>query len=305
MKALCAAPCYTVFMPENYQIGSGLSDQELKIASFWVRNKPLFKRIGYGALIGISSALWLFVAWSLLDAYAISYPREARIPRIITSNQVTIESLRTFEPDPIQTSDTNVFDTTDGRKDLLVEITNPNEKWAATFTYRFNIGGALTPERKGFILPMSQSYITELGYTPETNARTAELAVENIEWMRVTPDDVGASYVEFSERRLDFSFDEITYENDLDFNGQKIGQTSFILNNHSPYGYWNTDLTVILYRADRPVGVTTITERELRPGENRPIKINWFDNISGVSKTEIRANVNILDDDNYLSSSRF
>ncbi len=292
-------------MPLNQQIGSGLSDQELKIASFWVRNKPYFKKAGFGTLIGISSVLWLFVFWSLLDAYAISYPREARIPTIISSNQITTESLRGFAPEPIQTTDTSVFDTTDNRKDMLVEITNPNEKWAATFTYRFNIGGVLTPERNGFILPMSQSYLTELGYTPETNARTAQLAVENIEWQRVTPDDVGMSYTEFAERRLDFSFDEITYENNIEFGSQKIGQTALILNNHAPFGYWNVSLTVILYRADRPVGVTTITEHELRPGESRPLHINWFDNISGVSKTEIRANVNILDDSNYLSSRRF
>lgn len=292
-------------MPLDHQIGSGLSEQELSIASFWVRNKLLLKKIGLGLLIGISAALWLFVLWSLLDAYAISYPREARIPAIITTNQVTMEGLRSFAPEPIQTSDTSVFDTTDNRKDLLVEITNPNEKWAATFTYRFNIGGALTPERTGYVLPMSQIYLTELGYTPETNARTAELAVENVAWRRVTPDDVGPSYAAFVERRLDLSFDEITYENNIELNGKNIGQTAFVLDNHSPYGYWNVRLTVILYRADRPVAVTTLEERELRPGESRPIRINWFDNISGVSKTEIRADVNILDDNNYLTSSRF
>jgi len=292
-------------MPEDYQMGSGLSDQELKLASFWVRNKPRFKTAGYSLLIGLCSVFWLFVLWSLLDAYAISYPREARIPRIIASNQVTIESLQRFAPKPIQTSNANVFNTTDGRKDMLAEITNPNDKWMATFTYQFKLGGVLTPERTGFALPMDQSYITELGYTPETNANTAELIINQVTWKRLTPDDIGASYADFSQQHLDLTFDNITYENNMDLNGQKIGQTAFILNNHSAYGYWNVELTIILYRADRPVGVTTITEHELRPGEARSIQINWFDNISGVSKTDIRAKINILDVNSYLSSTRF
>lgn len=292
-------------MPANHEIGSGLSEQELKVASFWVRNRILLRQIGYGILITICSVLWLFVLWSLLDAYAISYPREERIPRLITSNQVTIESLRTIAPEPIQTSDVNVFDTTGGRKDMLVEITNTNERWAATFTYRFNMGGALTEERESFVLPNSQRYLTELGYTPEAAANTADLIVENVQWVRVSPAKVGESYGQFAERRLDFSFEEITYESDVEFSGQTISQTAFVLNNNAPYGYWEVDLTIILYRADRPVAVTTITERDIKPGESRQLEIHWFDNISGVSRTDIRASVNILDDSAYLPTERF
>lgn len=292
-------------MPDNYQIGSGLSDQELKLASFWVRNKLILRRVGYGALMAVGGALWLFVLWSLLDAFAISYPREARIPRLISTNQITIESLRSVAPDPIQISSVTVLDTTEGRRDMLVEVTNPNTMWAAEFTYRFNIGGALTPVRQGFILPASQRYLTELGYTPETAARSAELVVEDIRWQRLSPNQVGANYTAFAERRLDFTFSEITYQSNVEFNGSSIGQSSFVLNNNAAYGYWDVDVTVILYRADRPVGVTTIREREIRPGEARPIRINWFDNLTGISKTEIRAAVNILDESSYLPTTRF
>jgi hypothetical protein len=292
-------------MPSNYEIGTGLSEQEFKVASFWVKNRLLLRQIGYGSLIGVSVLLWGFVLWSLLDAFAISWPREERIGRVITSNQLTIESLRAVAPDPIQSSEVSVFTATEGRRDMLVEITNPNDMWAARFTYRFNLGGELTPERTGYVLPNSQRYLTEHGFVPTNAAQTARLAIENIEWLRVTPAQVGDSYENYAARRLDFAFDEITYESGVELGESEIGQTRFIMNNHSPYGYWGVDLTVILYRADRPVGVTTITEREILPGESRNISISWPDNITGVSRTEIRASVDILDPDSFLPTERF
>lgn len=291
-------------MPEKYEIGSGLSEQELQVASFWVEHKLLMRKTGYGALIGVSVLLWGFVLWSLLDAYAISWPREERIPRIINANQLTLEGLRAEAPKPIQSSDVNVFTTTENRKDFLAEITNPNETWAAKFTYRFNLGGTSTQERVGYVLPNSQRYLTELGFAGG-NAQTARLTIDNIEWQRVSPAMVGDSYNDYAAQRIDFTFDDITYENNLALGESSIGQSHFTLNNHSPYGYWAVDLTIILYRADRPVGVTTITEREVKPGETRDITVNWFENITGVSKTEVRASVNILDPSSFLPTEQF
>jgi len=292
-------------MPDDHVIGSGMTDQDIKLASFWVRNRLLVRNVGYGILIAFSSICWLFVLWSLLDAYAISYPREARIPGHIIQNQLSVDGLSASAPRPIQPSETSVFDTTDNRKDFLVELSNPNPMWWAEFDYHFDVSGVETPTRQGYILPMSQRYLTELGYSPTTTSRTARLIVENITWHRINPSMVNGDYKTFSDARLQFSFDNLAYAHDLKFGTNTVGQTTFDFANNSAYGYWNVDLTVLLFRGTTPVGVTTISQREVKPGQHVPISINWFDNLTGISKTDVQANVNILSPAAYLPTTSF
>ncbi len=291
-------------MADNHIIGSGMSDQELQLAGFWVRNRILLRQILHGSLIALNVVLWLFVLWGLLDWLAISYPYESRIPLKIATNQITSESLVAAAPKPLQPSQTYVFDSTGGRRDMLAELSNPNAQWYAAFDYRFDIAGLQTPLRQGFILPQSQRYITELGFASSTG-RTARLIVDNLHWMRIDPAWVDRDYKSFAESRLAFDFLDIKYTRDIIIGTQTIGRTDFTLVNNSPYGYWSVDLTVVLYRGSVPVGVTTITRNDIKPGESTPVSINWYENLPGITRTEIRASVNILDPEAYLSSERF
>jgi hypothetical protein len=292
-------------MPEDHIIGSGMSEDELRLASFWVRNRLLMRRIGYGSLIFFASVCWLFVLWSLLDAYAISYPRESRIQSIILRNQLSADGLAAAAPRAIQPSEVSVFDTTDNRKDLLVQLSNPNAAWWADFDYHFDIAGQQTPTKKGYVLPMSQRYVTELGYAPTTTARTARFVVDALRWHRVTPNQVNGDYKTFADMHLQFAFDNVAYAHDLKLGDNTIGQSTFDFINQSAFGYWDVDLTVVLFRGTSPVGVTTISQREVKPGQTVPVSISWFDNLGGVSKTDIQANVNILDSASYLPSTNF
>ncbi len=290
-------------MAENHVIGSGLTEQEMKVASFWVRNRLLLRRIGYGSLIAFAGGMWAYVLWSLLDAYAISYPRESRIHRVIVQNQLAIDGLRASAPRPIEPSQASVFDATDNRQDLLVEILNPNATWWAEFDYQFDLSGERTPLRKGYVLPSSRRYLTELGFTPETRGRTARLVVENIRWMRIDPAAVGGNYEAFADARLQFRAENPTYTRDLTIGTQTVGQSAFQLVNDSAFGFWNPSVTVVLYRGTNPVGVTTIQPPLIRAGETLPITINWFENLAGVSRTDVQVNVNILDRGAYLPTS--
>jgi len=292
-------------MAENHVIGSGMTERELGMASFWARHRIILRRVGYGALIAVDALLWIFILWSLLDAYVISYPREQRITTNITQNAITAASLELATPRPVQPSVVQVFDSTDGRQDFLVELVNPNAQWWADFTYQFDAGGALTPERKGFLLPNEPQYLTEIGWKGKTRASSGALRVTGVTWHRINPTDVDRDYAAFRDKRLQIAFEDVTYKNDLQIDKKTIGQTGFTLKNNSAFGYWAADLTIILYRATTPVAVTRLTVTELKPGESRPMTINWFENVGDVTRTEIQANVNVLDPRVYLSTDRF
>ncbi len=292
-------------MSSDYTIGGGLTEPELRAASFWIRHRRALRRAGYGVLITFIVALWGYTLWSLLDAFAISYPREQRIPAIIASNTLTESTIVTTRPNAIQPSEVFLFQNTGGREDLLVRVTNPNEQWWAEFDYHFDVDGEQTPSTKGYVLPKQQHALTALGWKPKTRGSNAQLVVENVRWHRLDPGTIGRDYAAFLDNRWKITFDDLAYKKDLTVGTQTIGQTSFTLTNASGYGFWNVDLTVILYRGDTPVAVSTLGVPELKPDEKRPLVINWFDGFGAITKTEIEASVNLLDAKTYLPSERF
>lgn len=291
------------FMGENYRIGSGFSDQELATASWWVKHHLGLRKASIVVLLGVSAFTWGYTLWSILDAYAISYPRERRIPVLIARDQFIPAGLVQSAPQPLQPTDVNAFPNTENRQDLWVELTNPNLKWWAEFTYQFQTGDTKTKEHTGFILPGSTRSLTELGWSGVVSSPT--LIVKDIVWHHTDPAQIGADYDSYSTSHIPFTFDNATYKNDLTVGTKTVGQTDFVMSNPSGYGYWSIELTVVLYRDTTPIAVSTVTQRQVKPGEMRPISLNWFENPVGVTRTEVRASVNILDPQSFLPSERF
>lgn len=290
-------------MPDEYVIGSGLTEQQLQVASWWVRRAPVLQEIGMVALIAVTAFFWGFGLWQFADAFLFSYGREAAIPRHMIVTALSPAGM--IPPQNIQASDVMVFQDTDNRQDFLVQITNPNQQWWPEFDYTFNAQGESTPVRHTYVLPNSQRYVTELGWKGQALARNAEFKPDKIIWHRVRPEDVNRDATAFFNDRYQFQFDGAAYANDLKIDGHIVGQTSSTLRNPAGYGFWSVDITAILYRGTMPVAVTTINQKEIKPGEERPFVINWFENLMGITKTELQANVNILDPSSYLPSGRF
>ncbi|OGL74397.1 hypothetical protein A3E39_00985 [Candidatus Uhrbacteria bacterium RIFCSPHIGHO2_12_FULL_60_25] len=291
-------------MAEN-RIGGGFTEGELKFANVYVRHRILLRQIGYGSLIGMNVILWSVALWGLLDAYAISYPRESRISSEIAQNQFIATQLQSNRPQSIQASAVSVFQGTDDRLDFVVQVSNGNKDWWAEYTYRFNVSGEITPARSGFILPGEQTYLGEFGFKPATKgSRSGILTVDNIRWHRVDPAVAGNDYAAWATRRYAFEARNASYVSNLELAGKKYSRTSFTLVNPTAYGYWNVKLYVVLKRAQTPVAATSITLERVKAGESRAVNIDWFDRLPGaISDTEVVAVVNLLDSSSYLPSS--
>lgn len=299
---------YTTRMSSaSSQIGGGFTEGELSFASFWVRRKMELTRAVYGTLIVLNAIVWLYSAWGVLDAFAISYPRESRITAEIANNQLTLDALEISRPQNVQVGNPLVFEGTNGRYDMMVDMENPNDQWWAEFNYRFNLSGQLTPFQNGFLMPLGKSTLTQLGFKPTARGGTsAQLEVDNIRWHRVDPSQVGARYKDFELNHFNVSFESVKYQGGLTLGSQQIGRTSFDVVNRGSYGYWSLGLVVRLYRADTVVGVNRITLTNLVPGETRHVDLDWFDRLPpNVSKTEIIPVVNFLDKNTYLPTTRF
>ncbi|MBD3251308.1 hypothetical protein GF380_02430 [Candidatus Uhrbacteria bacterium] len=293
-------------MSEEQSIGGGFTQGELQFAGFWVRNGAMVRRVVKYSLIGLNVLLWGYASWGLLDAYVFSYPREARITQDIESNRLLLRNLSTNQPRSIQTQTVRVFSGTENRYDMLVPMQNPNDQWYAEFNYRFNFSGESTPLRSGFILPKQSNYLGEFGYEPDTaGSRTAALAVENIRWKRLDPARVNGDYDSWIAKRDAFQISGESYSNDLRIGSERIGRTTFTFSNPTAYGYWNVGLFVILKRGQTDVASTFISLSNVVPGDEREVKIDWFENLPGITETVVVPSVNFLDETAYLPSTKF
>lgn len=286
--------------------GRGFTEGELKYVSWWVRNEVRIRFWTRASLFAANGLVWAYVGWGLLDAYAISYPRESRLTLAIAQNQSTLNRIEQDRPVNVGTSQVLVFQSTDKRLDIAVDIQNPNTQWWPEFTYRFSVAGEQTPPRQGFVLPDSLVTLTELGFLPKSNGgRAAQLIVDNIRWHRVEPDSVEGDYAQFADKRFGgVSTKNIKFENVVGSGDQQVGHTTFDVVNNGSYGYWSMDYIIKLMRGSTVVGVNRINLMSLRPGETRHVDLLWYDRIPAVTKTEIQPIINLLDSNSYLPSSR-
>ncbi|MBU2566674.1 hypothetical protein KKG46_03895 [Patescibacteria group bacterium] len=293
-------------MPENNYVGRGFTEGELKAAGWWVRNEVKIHYWSRMTLYVLNGLIWVYVGWGLLDAYAISYPRESRITQEIAANQQILDRLQQDRPENVGTSQVLVFTATEDRQDIMVDVQNPNKDWWAEFSYSFNVSGEQTPSRQGFVMPDSLVTLTELGFKPtKAGARSAQLQVDNIRWHRVEPSDVGGNYSEFINRRFGgVTVQNVLYDQGTTLNGKLAPKTSFVIQNQGAYGYWSIDYVVKLLRGNTVVAVNKINVRDLKPGESRPVELYWYDQLPSVNKTEVTPIINLLDPNSFLPTDR-
>jgi hypothetical protein len=295
-------------MPEasdQTPVGSGFTEGELQFASFWVRRKLEIRRAVYVILIIVNAVFWGYAGWGFIDAYAISYPRESRIPQEIAANELIAKRLTSNRPQSVQVKNVDVFQSTDGRLDMVVAVHNPNPQLAAEFTYRFNVSGELTTSRSGFLLPGESTYLGEFGFAQsKPGGKTAVLTVDDLKWKRVDPAEVGGDYATWLERRNAFRITNVANTQDVEISGKKFFRTTFQFENPTAYGYWNVDLYVILKRSDAPVAANKITLQRVASGDKRTVTLDWFETLPSITDTEIIPVVNFLEPAAYLPASR-
>jgi len=286
--------------------GRGFTEGDLKYVNWWVRNEVRIYFWSRMALYAANALVWAYVGWGLLDAYAISYPRESRLTLEIATNQNILNRIEQDRPTNLGTSQVLVFPTTEKRLDLMVDIQNPNTQWWPEFTYRFNVAGEETTARQGFILPDTLTTLTELGFTPKNaSSRTGQLLVDNIRWHRVEPSQVNGDYNSFIANRFaGVTVQNVKFENVVGTGDQMTGHTTFDVVNRGAYGYWSIDYVIKLFRGSTVVGVNKVTVTDLKPDDTQHMDLLWYDRIPAVTKTDIQPVINLLDPNAFLPSSR-
>lgn len=280
-------------------IGSGHSPDALRLADWISQHRLTLRQLGYGALILIVALTWGFSLWTLLDTYAISYPREQRIPLRIASLFISDAANAFTAPAPLDIGGAQSLIQEGSRRHIYAPISNPNPRWWAEIRYRFRDGGSESPLRNAALLPQETRLLTELGWD-KGGLSSPSLSIESVVWRRIDPVLTDGDYLTYKQQRLQLITTDPTYQSDLEIEGRRLGRSTFTLKNPSGYTYRDVEFLTLVSREGSVVGIQKLVLPTIPPGSEQVITQIWPENPLAVTKTEVQTFVHLLDPETFV-----
>jgi len=271
-----------------------------RFSLWWVEHRALLRRIGFGVFIAIDAAMLLFVSWTMLDSFAISYESEQRaVAEMVAYGQSDLHAYTAANAaDDLEAGEPSVFSIGDNRFDLYTTIRNPNSDWWAEVMYYFVTAEGDSEVREGFILPNEEKPFVEIAFEAETPFFDAEIIVSEVMWHRVDHHAI-SDYDTWLADRISFEVEGAAFTKETNFEDEVYGQTAFSVTNDSAFSYYDPKLFILLKKGSSVSGVNRTTLSEINSGEEVEVSVNWFGTLPSVTSVEVLAEINVFDIDSY------
>lgn len=186
--------------------------------------------------------------------------------------------------------------------DLAVNISNPNDKFTGNFQYCFAINDSPVSCGRGFIMPGEEKYLFALGQKIEAVAPEINFRVTDVFWQRIDAHKIPdwpsfvASHLNFTVEGLKLTLGSTRNSGDK----ASLDSLEFSITNNSAYGYYEVPLKISFYNGSELVGVNSYVVTNFLAGQKRSVRLSWLSGLGSVTRTEIRPELNLLDDNIYL-----
>lgn len=275
-----------------------LSNQQLGFGYWYVTHKLALKRILTVALLVADVLLVAYLLFLLIINLGIRQPQhDAAIASLLTDGGFASISAardtqlpRTIQISGIETLASGSF------ADIIATITNPNQKWGATFSYSFSLASGTTRARSGFIFPGETKRIYDLNVENGTTVTSVNLS--NVTWAR--ENNFSSLY---TERITPLAFSDIQYipSQELQVSDKvPVSRVRFAVANNTAYNYRDPGFTVLLLSGTSIAGISSIYTDQLLAGEKKTLEVTWFTRLPRVTTIQVIPEINILDQSVYL-----
>ncbi len=191
-----------------------------------------------------------------------------------------------------------------GSYDFVSTLTNPNEEWVAVFQYTFRAGAVISGPHTGYALPGDKVWLMALGVRGSEKPASVTLEVSDIDWQRVDYHDTRPDYATWAKTRLGITAADAEYLPVDATDALGTSRARFTVSNDTAFGYREVGLTVSLWNGTRLTGINHVVITNLRAGERRAVEAVWFTDVPGVTRVEVKPEINIFDERNYLEVGR-
>ncbi len=287
---------------EAYRDSEGMTISKLDAGLWYVEHREKIKTVSYFSLFlfGFFSLLYFLFEYG---SYAISgIPIQASYAREVMQRSLpTYEFYHAGEARDLQLYPIQILAGAGEKKDVYTRISNPNLGHWARFRYYFLWGGEKLGWEEGFVLPGETKDLFLLGQELPESVGGIRIVIEDIQWGRPNPHDIGI-WEDFRKERLDFRFSNIEFlQGDTAMLSEKIAvnELSFIMENNSSFSYWNVPLTIKLYNYSDLASVVSYQVNDLAASAKRSISLSLPGNIKKVTEIKIEPNLDITRKDIY------
>jgi hypothetical protein len=280
-------------------VPNDLSEKQLNWGYWFVTHKLMLRRILSAVLVVFSAATLGFSGYRLVLDIMDAQNRLNQLIEL-SKSQLNPAVTAAQAPKPLSSSSAQVI-VTQGKYDLIGTVVNPNQYFAAHFTYRFTGGAFATSAAYEFILPGEQKFVAQLGVSSETRPSNASLEILSTSWQRIDrhkyPD-----WKSSAAEHLNLPITDIAYTPVIELARDKppIGRTSFTIMNNTGYGYYGIRALVVMSRGSAVVAVNSTTFDALPPNESRSGEVTWYEDYGAVTSIKVFPEVDILNDTSYI-----
>lgn len=278
----------------NYRDSSGVSLRSMDFGLWFAENRKKFIKMTIIFLIVLSAFFFIYSSYNYI-IYFISGDPNAQItdanspisPRKITSD---------LEISPLQSFSSG------GHYDLAAKLKNPNDKFMASFQYCFSQNGKNLACGENFILPKEEKYVLSLAQDLSDGSGGLSFQISNVFWRRIDAHKI-PEWSAFLTNHLDFPVTGLNFYSAAQSglsDKVNLNTVEFSINNKTPYSYYEVPLDILLFNGSDLVGVQKSIMENYLTGETRAIKLSWAGDLPSVTRTEVKPDINILDDNVYL-----
>jgi hypothetical protein len=270
--------------------------KQYRFSRWWIGHREPLKRLLLLLFALANAGILSFVAWTFVDAYAVSYDAETRsVLELAAYGQADLRaySLANVAEELRVGPASAPASGAAGKYDLYATVANPNDDWWAEFTYSFTSSAGETESYDGYVLPGEERPLAAYGVESSVPPKSATLVISDVSWNRMDRHVTGDP-AEWIAERVNFVVADERFE-PVDLDGKTIGRASFTVKNDTAYGYYEPKVMVTLLRGTSVVGVTETTLSALDAGEEREVSVHWLGTIPSANKIEVRAFANPFD----------
>ncbi len=275
-----------------------ISDFKLKASYWYITHKLQLRRALVVFLIVLSAG---FFSYSIYKATSILLIQDKDFNQAISSLSSNLIDYEYFhqknKPLDLQILDFDVIEGTENRKDFVVHLNNPNEKWVAqNALVQLISGGEVVEAKNTFIYPGESKYLV---FFNQENASlvTSQIRIATVDWQRQM------NFTELASQRLNFAVSEVEFKSAFDSGVRgklPVSILSFKIKNATAYSYYQLGIYMILLSTQKVGGANYLALDQFRSGEERTVEMRWYESLPAIYKIEIIPEVDILNQASYM-----
>lgn len=275
-----------------------ISNTKLKIGLWVARHKVIFHKL-FILFLGLSSIFFYFYTFIRLVDILIIHGKDNRavMDNLIENKINFLEIKKKFVVLDLKVNFIRIFPANQGRKNIVAQIENPNDKYAASSVgYQFVSGGKVIAEDTSFIWPLEEKYFVALGIDSEdVNENDVRLEIKSISYKR---------FYNFNEELRDKLQFKITNPEFIRSSGLGdegySGVVRFKVTNSTIYNFYDPGFFVVLLNSSDIAGVFYTKLNSLKSFESVPLEVNITAPTSFVTGVRIIPDINVLDESIYF-----